>query len=420
MTTKKRIGLLICALAIPSLLFLLPFNKNKKKSASTEIPVPLQKDNDALAVPVNPYLVALARAYDSAFQQLLIRHKNPGASVTIVYDSIVILLKGYGVKEAGTKDSVDTHTVFRLASVSKPFASFLTGILVQEKVLNWNDTVVNHWPGFKLKTPEHTKQVTLRHVLSHSTGLPYHTYTNMIEEALPFDTLLSYLRDIKLVSKPGELYSYQNVGYSIIGKVIEEATGKTYQQQLKEKVFIPLQMNDASTDYYGLLSNGNMAQPHMFRRGRLQATTVRDTYYNVSPAGGVNASITDMSKWLRALLGHRESIIQQQSIDAVFTPNVLANSRNRNFRQWKRVRRAYYGLGWRILHFPGDTLIYHGGYVTGYRSEVALLPSEKIAICVLSNAPGQLADTSLPLFFKIFDRYRESIKNWKPEQELNL
>lgn len=419
MTTKKRIGLLICALAIPSLLFFLPFNKNKKEIVSTETTVPLHQENEILTIPANPHLVALARAYDSAFQQLMIRHKNPGASVAIVYDSIIILLKGYGVKEAGTTDSVDTHTVFRLASVSKPFASFLTGILVQEKVLNWNDTILQHWPGFQLKTREHTKQITVRHVLSHSTGLPYHTYTNMIEEALPFDTLLSYLRDIKLVSKPGELYSYQNVGYSIIGKVIEEATGKTYQQQLNEKVFTPLHMQDASTDYNGLLSSGNMAQPHIFRRGRLQATTVRDTYYNVSPAGGVNASIADMSKWLRALLGHRESIIQQQILDTVFTPNVLANSRNRNFYQWKRVKRAYYGLGWRILHFPGDTLIYHGGFVTGYRSEVALLPSEKISICVLSNAPGQLADTSLPLFLKIFDRYRESIKNWKPKQEVN-
>lgn len=350
----------------------------------------------------------------------MIRHHNPGAAVAIVYDSTVILLKGYGVKEAGTTDSIDIHTVFRLASVSKPFASFLTGILVQEKVLNWNDTVLHHWPGFTLKTPEHTKQITLRHVLSHSTGLPYHTYTNMIEEALPFDTLLSYLRDVKLVSKPGELYSYQNVGYSIIGKVIEEVTGKTYQQQLKEKVFTPLQMADASTDYIGLLSSGNMAQPHMFRRGRLQPTHVNDTYYNVSPAGGVNASIADMSKWLTALLGNRERVLQQQNLDTVFTPTVLANSRNRNFSKWKRVKRAYYGLGWRVLQFPGDTLIYHGGYVTGYRSEVALLPSEKIAICVLSNAPGQLADTSLPLFLKIFDRYRESIKNWKPNQKINL
>jgi beta-lactamase class C len=79
------------------------------------------------------------------------------------------------------------------------------------------------------------------------------------------------------------------------------------------------------------------------------------------------------------------------------------------------VRKAHYGLGWRIINLTNDTMAYHGGYVTGYRSEVALLPSEKIAICVLTNAPGRVADTSLPIFFQIFDKHRKAINEWKPE-----
>lgn len=365
--------------------------------------------------PVNPHLIALATEFDSAFQLLMDRHNQPGASVAIVYDSTIVLLKGYGLKEVGTTDSVDIHTVYRLASVSKPFASFLAGILVEDKILDWNHTVLQHWSGFKLKSSDYTKAVTIRHVLSHSTGLPYHTYTNMIEEALPFDTLLSYLRDIKLVSEPGVLYSYQNVGYSLIGKVVSEATGKSYQTQLKEKVFSPLGMTNASTDYLSFVSNSNIAQPHIFSRGKLRPTIIRDTYYNVSPAGGVNASISDMAQWLKALLGHREDIIRKSTIDSLFTPQVKANSRNRNFNRWQRVKEAHYGLGWRVINFTRDTMVYHGGYVTGYRSEVALLPSEKIAICVLTNAPGVMADTSLPLFFQIFDRHREALRKWKPE-----
>ena len=365
----------------------------------------------------NPYLAALAKAYDSAFQQLMIKHHQPGASVALVYDSTVILLKGYGLKEAGTQDSVDINTAFRLASVSKPFASFLTGILLEENVLSLDNPVLEYWPNFKLRSAEDAASVTLRHVLSHSTGLPYHTYTNMIEEALPFDTLLSYLKDIKLVSKPGVLYSYQNVGYSIIGKVIAQATGNTYEEQLQRQVFKPLGMQNASSDYMSFMSNSNIAQPHMFKRGKLRPTIVRDTYYNVSPAGGINASISDMAKWLKALLGNREDVIKRSTLDTLFTPQVLANSRNRNFYQWQRVRQAYYGLGWRILRFAKDTIVYHGGYVTGYRSEVALHPSEKVAICVLTNAPGQVADTSLPVFFKIFDRYRANIRRWEIENK---
>jgi beta-lactamase class C len=366
--------------------------------------------------PANPYLSQLAHAYDSAFRTLMEKYNAPGASVAIVYDTTVVLLQGYGVRELNTRDSVDVHTVFRLASVSKPFASFLTGILVQEKVLKWDDLVASHWPSFKLKSQQSTHEVKIRHVLSHTTGLPYHTYTNLIEEELPFDTLLNCLRDVAVVSKPGELYSYQNVGYSIIGKVIEQATGKNYQKQLQEKVFAPLGMQDASTDYIGLLSNKNMAQPHLFKRGMLRPTIVHDTYYNVSPAGGVNASIADMANWLGALLGNRPDVIKKETLDSLFTPNVLANSRNRNFYKWNRVQQAYYGLGWRVLRFPNDTLVYHGGYVAGYRSEVALLPAEKIAICVLSNAPGQLIDNSLPVFLEIFDRYRETVKNWRPKK----
>lgn len=414
---KKKIAGLLSFLLAASILF---FFVAKKKTASQKSTLRTELQRSKINLQTNPHLQTLASEFDSAFQVLMRRYHNPGAAVVIVYDTTVILLKGYGVKETGTNDSINTHTVFRLASVSKPFASFLTAILVQEKILDWNDTVLHHWPGFKLRTPEQTKQITLKHVLSHTSGLPYHTYTNMIEEALPFDTLLSYLRDVKLVSRPGELYSYQNVGFSIIGKVIEERTGKTYQQQLSEKVFNPLNMEDASSDYYGLISSGNMAQPHMFKRGKLRPTVVNDTYYNVSPAGGVNASIDDMAKWLKALLGSRQDVITQESMNTFFTPNVLANSRNRNFYRWQRVKQAYYGLGWRILRFPNDTLMYHGGYVTGYRSEVAVHPTARVAICVLSNAPGKVADTSIPLFFEIFDRHRASIRNWKVIEEVPL
>lgn len=407
---KKILGLVIIVTVLFVLYTLLNNNFTSEKKEFTT-----KKKRPNVEAPVNPHLIALANEFDSAFQLLMDKHNQPGASVAVVYDSTIILLKGYGLREVGTKDSIDVHTVYRLASVSKPFASFLTGILIEDKVLDWNQTILQHWSGFKLKSSDYTKAVTIRHVLSHSTGLPYHTYTNMIEEALPFDTLISYLRDIKLVSEPGVLYSYQNVGYSLIGKVVSEATGKSYETQLKEKVFTPLGMTNASTDYLSLVENNNIAQPHIFSRGKFRPTIIRDTYYNVAPAGGVNASINDMAQWLKALLGNREEIIKKSTIDSLFTPQVLANSRNRNFYQWQRVRKAHYGLGWRVINFTRDTMVYHGGYVTGYRSEVALLPSEKIAICVLTNAPGRVADTSLPLFFKIFDRHREAIKRWKPE-----
>ena len=87
----------------------------------------------------------------------------------------------------------------------------------------------------------------------------------------------------------------------------------------------------------------------------------------------------------------------------LYSPVVKAPSKNRNYGRMHRLSNSYYGLGWRVLHYPNDTLIYHGGYVNGYRSEVAVNPKEKIAVCILANAPGELADNGIPLFFNLFE-----------------
>jgi beta-lactamase class C len=158
-------------------------------------------------------------------------------------------MKGFGVREIGKKDPVDVNTVFRIASVSKCFASFLTGVLVEEKKLAWDDRVVKYVPGFSLSSAEETQKLTLRHVLSHSTGLPFHAYTNLVEDGHTLEEMLSRLKDVPLNGKVGEIYSYQNVAYSLIGEAIKSATGKSYEAWMVEKVFGPLDMENASIDY---------------------------------------------------------------------------------------------------------------------------------------------------------------------------
>ena len=100
-------------------------------------------------------------------------------------------------------------------------------------------------------------------------------------------------------------------------------------------------------------------------------------------------------------------------IHEMLEPQVRAVARNLYFWQWKPVRKSYYGLGWRIVTFRDDTVAYHGGYVNHYRSEVAFNQKKKIAIAVLVNAPGRLADQAIPRFFKIYDQYLDSIRQWK-------
>ena len=364
----------------------------------------------------NPYVEKLLVDYEEEMVDLMNQTKTPGLAIAIVQDSTILFMKGYGVREAGKKDSVDEHTVFRLASVSKCFAPLLTGILVEENVLEWDDFVIEHLRNFKLKSQTNTDSLRLTHVLSHTTGLPYHTYTTLVEDGVDLHKMVQELENVNIIAKPGELYSYQNVAYSIIGEVIRARTGKSYERLMQEKVFNPLQMKNASMSYEQIMHNDNVAKPHLHWRKGWKATKILDTYYNVGPAGGVNASIADMAEWLKVMLGSNEKFVNTSTLDKIFTPVVKAKTKNRYFRKWVGRSDSHYALGWRVLNFKNDTLLYHGGYVRGYRSEVAIDRRSKMAICVLSNGPGRLIDNSVPMFFNLFYNQRDSILYWQNKQ----
>jgi beta-lactamase class C len=360
----------------------------------------------------NPHIARLLGEYQSFIKSQLRNHAAPGVAVAIIRDTSIIYLKGFGLRDVTLLDSVDIHTVFRIGSVSKSFASVLAGTLVDENKLAWNDPVLKYLPRFKLKTAEHTNGLTVRHVLSHTTGLPYHAFTDRVDDGANFDSLVYHLRDLDLLGKPGELYSYQNVGYSLISDVILSATGKTYAENLKEKIFVPLHMDNASVSYEAIMQNKNVALPHRFIK-KWMSFPVSTTYYNVAPAGGINASIADMARWLKALTSVGPELLKESTRDEIFHPYVRATSRNHNFWRWKPVKSAYYAMGWRVINFKDDTLLYHGGFVNGYRSEVAINRKTRLAICVLVNSSGGLADLSIPKFFELYTLHEADILDWE-------
>jgi beta-lactamase class C len=363
----------------------------------------------------NPYLKQVFADYEQELDMLQMVSGIPGAAIAVVKDSSIVFVKTIGVKEVGTRDSINAHTVFRIASVSKCFASFLTGILVQDSLLHWNDNIVRYMPDFTLKSPEQTQKLTIHNVLSHTTGLPFHAYTNLVEEGQLIKDMLARLKEVNMVGNVGEVYSYQNVAYSLIGEVIEIATKKSYQRWMIDSVFRPLDMRDASIDYFSMITNTNIAKPHVMRHKSWKTASITNTYYNVAPAGGINASITDMAHWMIALLGYRPDVIHPDILQQLYTPAIHAPSKNRNYGKFARISRSYYGLGWRILHFPSDTIVYHGGYVNGYRSEVAVSKKDNIAICILANAPGELPDNGIPIFLHLLSQKRDSIAWWEEQ-----
>ncbi len=366
----------------------------------------------------NPYMQSVLSDYNDFIERAISRGVAPGAAVAIIRDTSIVFLKGFGLRQVGLPDTIDVNTVFRLGSVSKSISSVLAGSLVSKHLINWDDPIVKYIPQFELKSREQAEKLTIRHVLSHTTGLPYHAYTNMIEEHLPFDTLMAYLKQVDLFGEPGQYYSYQNVGYSLIGKVVEAATHQSFEAALKENIFNPLNMRNGSASYEAIINHDNVAKPHYFSRRRWATVPISDTYYNTAPAGGINASITDMALWLKALLNGTPSIMSDSTLHQIFEPQVKAISKNHNFRKWQRPKASYYALGWRILTFKNDTIDYHGGYVNGYRSEVAIDRKNKLAICVLTNSPGSLSDQAIPEFLKRYTHHSDSIAIWEERNKL--
>lgn len=412
-----RLIVVIFTVLVGSLIF---FNYRHKET-TTEPVVAMQappsvKVAPAITLSANPHWIELLNEYQSYIQNAIENGEAPGAAVSIVKDSSVLFLRGFGLSDAKEKDSVGVFSVFRLGSVSKSLASVLTGVLVQDSILNWDDKVIKYIPDFELKSKESTEQITIRHLLSHTSGLPYHAFTYEIDHGSNLDPLIYHLRDLTLTGPPGKTYSYQNVAYSLVGKVIESATGKPYDVVMAEKVFKPLHMEQASMSFNAMMANTDKAWPHVHTMRGWRPTPINETYYNVGPAGGVNASISDMARWLKALTARQSTLLQSSVKDEMFRPFVRATARNRYFRTWKKSSGSFYSLGWRVLTFKTDTLNYHGGYVNGYRSEIAVKGDDGIGICVLVNAAGQLADRAIPEFFILYEKYREKIHNWELSQ----
>jgi beta-lactamase class C len=348
-------------------------------------------------------LAAYLDQFEQEFEQGMNDKRIPGASVVIVKDGRVVYQKGFGVKEKGKNDPVNEHTVFRLGSVSKGFASVLTGVLVEDGVVEWEQPVSDYLKEFKLSDPEQTRRVEVQHLLSHTSGLPRHAYTNLVEDGLTLDRIIPRFERVPLIAKEGEQIAYQNAAYSVIEKVLEIQTDTDFHSLLSERIFSPLEMNQASASYESILQSDNKALPHVYHsrsRGRVPISISRK-YYNAVSSGGINASASDMGKWLLLLTGNAPDVISKETLNGMFTP--LANINNRRFsRHWDGVNRSHYGMGWRVLDNHGQKIVYHGGYVNGYRSEIAFAPEDGVGICILINTNSSYPLQVIPGLFNHF------------------
>lgn len=330
-----------------------------------------------------------------------------GGAVVITYKGQIAFMKCFGVKVAGGNDPVDENTLFRLASVSKTVAGVLAGILVNEKTLMLDEKVTDLIPGFRLKNEENTKNLTIRHLLSHSSGLEPHAFDMMVEDLVPLDQIIVRLNEAEITAPPGKVYGYQNVIFSLFDPVIQAKMKKTYQQVMKEKVFEPFGMKNASLDFESFEKSTNKAFPHQQTEKSYKVLKLNNRYYSTAPAAGVNASISDMGQFLLAISGDNNDLFPAEARQITFTPQIESPLKRSYYRNWGALGTKHYALGWRIVKFKNHTIAQHSGFVSGYQAEIAVCPDYETAIAVLTNSPNNMFSTSIPAYLSLLIDHKQ-------------
>lgn len=375
---------------------------SKEGRSMAAVPVTNLPGEDLISAPVAPPMPAAINEFVHFMEQELDSSHTVGAALTVVHDGRVSYTGTFGERKRGEGEEVDPHTLFRLASVSKGFAGVLAAMLELDGTFSLSDRVVDHYPGFRLKDSVSTSGMTIRNLLSHTTGLVPYAYDNLVEANQDLYTIIDRLDEVDISAPPGELYGYQNVMFSMLDPIARRSTGVPYQVLLQEKIFRPMGMKDASAGPVDLKRNPNVAYPHVRTRKGYVPLKQHQGYYNVLPAAGVNASITDMGQWLLALLGHQPECMPDTILSSISTPVIYTPLKWRYTRYWEPFRERYYSLGWRVYFYKGRQIIYHGGYIRGFRAEIAFCPSEDVGVAFLQNSPNSLASRCVPTFFDLF------------------
>ena len=321
----------------------------------------------------------------------------PGVALAIVSREGIMHMQTWGVRSIDTREAVHTDSVFRIASMSKTFAGASAALLVDQNYQSWDTKLTDLFPSMNLGTRRSSSGITLKHVVSHSTGLMPHSYSNLLDDGVSYERIKPSFSKIPTVCKPGECYGYQNVVFSIIADVVEQSTGESYEKFIYDQIFRPLGMITASVGLEAYLENDEATQPHRRSRGAWHTTSTNPAYYSVAPASGINASIFDMSMWVRANLGAFPEVLSPDFLSQLHEP-IIATPRGNYFNRWSGLEKAYYATGWRVFDYKGQRVIHHGGGVRGYRSEMAFVPEANIGLVLLFNAESNLANDIVPAF----------------------
>jgi D-alanyl-D-alanine carboxypeptidase len=288
----------------------------------------------------------------------------PGLSLVVIKDQKVVKAQGYGLANVELNVPATPETVYKIGSVSKQFIATGIMLLVEEGKLSLDDPVSKFLEG----APETWKPITVRHLLTHTSGL--------VREAPGFDPLkiqndadvIKTAYSLPLRFAPGEKYEYCNVGYFTLAEIIRKLSGKPWGDYLSERVFKPLGMNATRpTDMVELVPN--RANGYVWRNEKLQNASI---YFALRPSGAFLSTVLDLAKWEAALANGK--VLKRSVLQQMWTAVKLNNGTQQP-----------YGFGWQLDDVRGHKLVNHGGSLPGFRAQFARFIDDKLTVIVLTN-----------------------------------
>jgi CubicO group peptidase (beta-lactamase class C family) len=300
---------------------------------------------------------------DGFVQTVMRDWEAPGVAVAVVKDDQVVFARGYGVREVGGSEPVDTETLFAIASTSKAFTAAAVGMLVDEGRVGWDDRVTEHLPGFQLYDPYVTRELTVRDILSHRSGLPR---GDLLWYLSPFDRdeILKRVRGLEPNWSFRSHYGYQNIMFIAAGQLVEAVTDTSWDDFLRHRIFDPLGMRTSTTEFAELQQRPNVASPHGKIDGTVTPLSWRD-WDNVGGAGAVHSCVAEMAQWIRMQLGEgayegrrflSDSVIREMRRPQTIVPRDTVDER-----LFPESHFYAYGLGWRLMDYRGRLVVRHGG-----------------------------------------------------------
>ncbi len=335
----------------------------------------------------------------------------PGLALAVVKDDQVVVARGYGVRELGGDAPVDEGTVFAIASTTKAFTASALAMLVDEGKVGWDDRVTDYLPGFQLHDPYVTRELTIRDLLSHRSGLPR---GDNLWYLSPFDReeILLRVRYLEPAWSFRSRYGYQNVMFIAAGEIVEAVTGTSWDDFLQERIFEPLGM--VSTTTRALDAIANAATPHGRIQDEVRPISWRD-FHNVGGAGAINSSVADMAQWIRLQLGEGlfegQRLLSDSVIKEMRTPQTVIRPGNNQERLFPESHLSAYGLGWTLQDYRGRLVMRHGGSLDGMRTHVLPIPEEELGVVAITN----VNESSVPraVVWYVADQYLGSTgKEW--------